>query len=125
MSFFDYSYPDGDSDMAKIINVIDNSHNINSSSSFQEKNEFPIKQKSQFDYSNFSKENYARRKQQLQDLRANHAKKRASLAVRFGLMSPFELQGTMPIIGYDNNSVINGSGLYKKPWQSKIYYDIP
>ncbi len=95
--------------------------------SFQEKNVTPVSQKAGLDYIRLAQENHARKRSQMNDLRLNHAKKRTSLAMRFGLMPPLDPFGGILAPDYYDDGLINGSAphrnsMYKKPWQNDSDY---
>ena len=94
MSFSDYDYSDDSNDTLRPVLMSNFEHHSNSTPSFQEKNDAPMRLNSKFDYAKIVQENHVRKRQQLHDLRLSHAQKRASLAARFDLSPSF-----MPPIG--------------------------
>jgi hypothetical protein len=97
-------------------------------SSFQEKNDTPLQQSVKLDYVHLIQQEHARKRGQMNDLRLSHARKRNSLAMRFGLMPTLDPFGGMLAPDYYDDGIINGSAshrnsLYKKPWQNDFNYD--
>ncbi len=95
MSFSDYSKPTTQSLISQ--DSLDNNGFL---SSFQEKNDAPLQQSAKLDYVRLLQQEHARKREQMNELRLNHARKRNSLAMRFGLMSTLDPFGGMRASDY-------------------------
>ena len=81
-------------------------------------------------FNNLMNESRQRQNKRLENLRYNHAKQRASLAMRYGTMPRYDMYGGMTAPDFYDDGLINGSAphinsQYMPRRNLPLYYDSP